>query len=190
MIKLNKIKIITLAGLNIVMAFSAFAQNVEEVAVKDRIYPTPKDVKFEVSKKEFSENEIMLLQHLEAKRIEIERKAQVLMVREKLIDLSELKLQEKIKKLEKLEVEIKKLLEEVSKKEEKRLQDLSIVYAEMKPALAAERLNILDEITVYSILKRMNFKKSAKVLEKMKVEKVKIISKMLAEKTLLPEIKE
>lgn len=186
MTKLN-IKIITLAILNLLITTSAvLAQDVEEIAVKDRVYPTPKDVKFEVRKKEFSKNEIMLLQNLEAKRIEIERKAQVLMVREKLIDLSELKLQEKIQKLEKLEVSIKKLLEEVSKGEEKRLQDLAVVYAEMKPALAAERLNILDEITVYGILKRMNFKKSAKILEKMNIEKVKVISKMLAEKKLLP----
>jgi flagellar motility protein MotE (MotC chaperone) len=186
--QLKIIKIIAL--LNIITASFAAAQNVEEVAVKDRIYPTPKDVKFEVSKKDFSANEIMLLQSLEAKRIEIERKAQVLLVREKLIDLSEEKLQEKIKKLEMLEGSIKELLKEVSTKEEKRLQDLSVVYSEMKPALAAERLNILDEITVYGVLKRMNFKKAAKILEKMNIEKVKVISKMLAEKTLLPEVKQ
>lgn len=182
------IKIITVAILFINVP--AFAQQVKEVAVKDRVYPAPKDVKFEVSKKEFSVNEIMLLQSLESKRIEIERKAQVLLVREKLIDLSEEKLQDKIEKLEHLESSIKDLLKEVSTKEEKRLQDLATVYSEMKPALAAERLNILDDITVYGVLKRMNFKKSAKVLEKMNIEKVRVISKMLAEKTLLPEIKQ
>jgi len=168
---------------------SAIAQNVEEIIVNEKVYPTPLDVKFEVTKKEFTENEVMLLQSLEARRVELERKAQVLIVREKLIDLSEIKLLDKIEKLEKLEKSIKKLLNDVSEKEEKRLADLAIVYSEMKPALAAERLNILDEITVYGILKRMNFKKSAKVLEKMNVEKVRIISRMLAEKTLLPQIK-
>lgn len=187
---MTKLRIIAILVIfNVCMLNFATAQNVEEVAVKDRVYPMPKNVKFKVTKTDFSENEIMLLQNLEAKRIEIERKAQVLMVREKLIDLSEIKLHEKIKKLEKLENSIKKLLENVSTDEEKRLQDLATVYAEMKPALAAERLNILDEITVYGVLKRMNFKKSAKILEKMNIEKVKIISKMLAEKTLLPKVK-
>jgi hypothetical protein len=32
----------------------------------------------------------------------------------------------------------------------------------------------------------MNFKKSAKILESMKVEKVTVISQMLAEKSMLP----
>ncbi|HAG53304.1 MAG TPA: hypothetical protein DCL21_05920 [Alphaproteobacteria bacterium] len=175
--------------ITVLFSTSVFAQNIEEIIVNEKVYPTPVNVKFDVTKKEFTENEIMLLQSLESRRIELERKAQVLIVREKLIDLSEIKLLEKIEKLEKLEKSIKKLLNDVSVKEEKRLADLAIVYSEMKPALAAERLNVLDEITVYGILKRMSFKKSAKVLEKMKVEKVRIISRMLAEKTLLPQIK-
>jgi flagellar motility protein MotE (MotC chaperone) len=168
----------------------AYAQEVKpaETKVEDKVYPTPANATFKIQKKDFSENEVMILQSLEAKRVELERKAQVLMVREKLIDLSEIKLQDKITKLETLERSIKDLLGEVSKKEEKRLSDLAIVYSEMKPALAAERLNILDEITVYGILKRMNFKKSAKILEKMNIQKVKVISRMLAEKTLLPVV--
>ncbi|PPR08575.1 MAG: hypothetical protein CFH44_00921 [Proteobacteria bacterium] len=182
----------TLLSLLLLVGISniAYAQEVKpaEIKVEDKVYPTPANATFKIQKKDFSENEVMILQSLEAKRVELERKAQVLMVREKLIDLSEIKLQDKITKLETLERSIKDLLGEVSKKEEKRLSDLAIVYSEMKPALAAERLNILDEITVYGVLKRMNFKKSAKILEKMNIQKVKVISRMLAEKTLLPVV--
>lgn len=182
---MKNLKLIALTLMfNIITISTVFADDV----IENKVYPTPQDISFEVSKTDFSENEIMLLQNLEAKRIEIERKSQVLMIREKLIDLSELKLEDKIKTLKNLEVSLNELLQEVSEKEEKRLQDLSIVYSEMKPALAAERLNILDDNTVYGVLKRMNFKKSAKVLEKMDIQKVSIISKMLAQKAILPNI--
>lgn len=177
---------ILLVMLMLLSATSVNAQNIENAEVKDKIYPVPKDITFTIEKKDFSENELMLLQSLESKRVELERKAQVLVVREKLIDLSEQKLLDKIKKLETLEASIKSLLEDVSEKEERRLNDLTIVYAEMKPKLAAERLDVLDEITVYEVLKRMNFKKSAKILQAMKIEKVTVISKMLAQKILLP----
>jgi flagellar motility protein MotE (MotC chaperone) len=182
---MKNLKLITLTLIcNLIAVSGAFADE----ALETKVYPTPQNVSFEVSKTDFSENEIMLLQSLEAKRIEIERKSQVLMIREKLIDLSEIKLEDKIKTLKNLEVSLNALLKEVSEKEEKRLQDLSIVYSEMKPALAAERLNILDDNTVYGVLKRMNFKNSAKVLEKMDIQKVSIISKMLAQKAILPNI--
>lgn len=154
-----------------------------------KIYPTPKKVEIKVLQKEFTETEIEILQSLESKRIELERKSQLLMIREKLLDISEAKLVERIETLKKLKNDLKILLGEVNKKEEKRLTDLAVVYSSMKPSLAAERLNILEDSTVYGILKRMNYKKSAKILEKMNLKKVKIVSKMLAEKTLLPEIK-
>jgi flagellar motility protein MotE (MotC chaperone) len=175
-----------LAFCAVVFSFNVYAQNVETVETKDKIYPVPKDVNFTIEKTEFTDSELRILKNLEAKRIELERKAQVLLVREKLIDLSEQKLLTKIARLEKLEQSIKELLKDVSKQEEKRLSDLAIVYSEMKPKLAAERLNVLDEITVYEILKRMNFKKAAKILESMKVERVTVISQMLAEKSMLP----
>lgn len=164
--------------------------NKENLFTKNNaVYPDPENITIKVNKKDFSETEIRILQDLEAKRIELDRKAQLLMVREKLLDISENKLIDKIDKLKQLEKEIKELLIRVSEKEEKRLKDLSIVYAKMKPSLAAERLNALENRTVYEILKRMNHKDSAKILEKMNVRKVKIISEMLAEKTRLPKIK-
>ena len=91
---------ILLVMLMLLSATSVNAQNIENAEVKDKIYPVPKDITFTIEKKDFSENELMLLQSLESKRVELERKAQVLVVREKLIDLSEQKLLDKIKKLE------------------------------------------------------------------------------------------
>jgi flagellar motility protein MotE (MotC chaperone) len=171
------------------ISFAAFAQDQTELNDDvQSLYPIAVDKQIKTNKKIYTDSELMVLQNLESRRIELERKAQVLVIREKLIDLSEIRLLDKIKQLEALQSNIKDLLIKVSKKEEQRLNDLAIVYSEMKPALAAERLNILEDYTVYEVLRRMNFKKSAKILEKMNVKKVTVVSKMLAEKTLLPAI--
>ncbi|MCP4354192.1 MAG: hypothetical protein GY793_00920 [Proteobacteria bacterium] len=193
------------AIMGLCFSFVAYAEEIEKTAKAEekireeessvfekelKLYPIPKKTEIKVYKKEFSPVEIEILQSLESKRIEIERKNQLLMIREKLLDISEKKLLDKIKVLKNLESNIKKLIVKVDSKEEKRLSDLAVVYSAMKPALAAERLNVLGDSTVYEVLKRMGYKKSAKILEKMKLAKVKIISKMLAEKTQLPKFKQ
>lgn len=136
----------------------------------------------------YTETEIKLLQELDARRIDIDRREQVLVIREKLLDLAEDRVSSQVTRLEELQAAIKKLLGNLSDKEEQELDQLARIYENMKPASAAEVLNGLDNRIVYDLFRRMKQKNTAKIIEKMDTAKARTISEMLAEKTALPAL--
>lgn len=133
-----------------------------------------------------SPEHLVLLQELDKKRISLEREQQALAVREKLVDISEKRLQNKIDHLEKVQSNIKQLLENLSDKEESELKALTEIYEKMKPAAAAVVINQMDNRIVFDLFKRMKKNNTAKIMEKMNPKKARIISEMLAEKSQLP----
>lgn len=151
------------------------------------LLPTPENVSLESSRRLFSEMEIKLLQELDVRRIELERREQALRVREKLADLAEVELKDRVEKMTDLNVKLTALLKNLSNKEEGELLQLAKIYEEMRPANAAIVLNKLDDNIVFDLFKRMNKKDTAKIMEKMDPVKARRISKMLAEKSELPE---
>ncbi len=152
--------------------------------------PTPEEVELDLDKRAFSATEIDLLQELEARRIELDRRAQALDLRERIVDLSEQRLKEKIKTLTQLETDLNKLLDKLSDKEEDELQQLAKIYSAMKPASAAAVLDKLDNAIVYDLFRRMGNKSTAKIMEKMNPAKARVVSEMLAEKSELPPLSE
>ncbi len=150
------------------------------------LLPTPENVALESSRRLFTEMEIKLLQELEIRRIELERREQALRVREKLVDLAEFEINTRIGRMEELQKELDTLLSNLSNKEELELKQLAKIYEEMKPQNAAIVLNKLDDNIVFDIFKRMNRKNTAKIMEKMVPVKARRISQMLAEKSELP----
>lgn len=136
----------------------------------------------------YTETEIKLLEELDARRIDIDRREQVLIIREKLLDLAEDRVSSQVGRLEELQAAIKKLLGNLSDKEEQELDQLARIYENMKPASAAEVLNGLDDRIVYDLFRRMKQKNTAKIIEKMDTKKARTISEMLAEKTALPAL--
>ena len=154
---------------------------------KGDLLPTPENVSLESSRRLFSEMEIKLLQELDVRRIELERREQALHVREKLADLAEVELKDRVEKMTELNGKLTVLLKNLSNKEEGELLQLAKIYEEMRPANAAIVLNKLDDNIVFDLFKRMNKKDTAKIMEKMDPVKARRISKMLAEKSELPE---
>ncbi len=133
-----------------------------------------------------SPEHLVLLQELDKKRISLEREQQALAVREKLVDISEKRLQNKIDHLEKVQSNIKQLLENLSDKEESELKALTEIYEKMKPSAAAVVIDQMDNRIVFDLFKRMKKNNTAKIMEKMNPKKARIISEMLAEKSQLP----
>tara|TARA_Y100000780_G_scaffold231177_1_gene255653 strand:- start:169250 stop:169822 length:573 start_codon:yes stop_codon:yes gene_type:complete len=151
------------------------------------LLPTPENVSLESSRRLFSEAEIKLLQELDIRRIELERREQALRVREKLADLAEAELKDRVEKMNELQKQLTVLLKNLSNKEEAELVQLAKIYEEMRPNNAAIVLNKLDDNIVFDLFKRMNRKDTAKIMEKMDPIKARRISKMLAEKSDLPQ---
>lgn len=151
--------------------------------------PAPAPVDEEVPPaRRYTETEIKLLEELDGRRIDIDRREQVLVIREKLLDLAEDRVSAQVGRLEELQAAIKKLLGNLSDKEEQELDQLARIYENMKPASAAEVLNGLDNRIVYDLFRRMKQKNTAKIIEKMDTAKARTISEMLAEKTALPAL--
>lgn len=149
--------------------------------------PTPDTVELEIERKDYSEAEIQLLQELEQRKIELDRQGQALELRERLIDLAEQRLDDKVGAMEKLQSELSLLLKNLSDEEEGELMQLAKIYEAMKPQAAATVLDRLDNAIVFDLFKRMKQKSTAKIMEKMQPAKARVISEMLAEKRDLPE---
>ena len=150
------------------------------------IEKSPEEINTVLEYRQYSESEIILLQELEKRRVELERRERALELRERLIDLAELRLEEKANNMEKLQERLQALLRNLSEKEESELKSLTKIYEAMKPAAAANVLNRMDNSIVFDIFRRMNRKKTAKIMEKMDTTKSRLISEMLAEKSSLP----
>lgn len=146
----------------------------------------PEHIELSLEKRDYSPAEVKLLQELEERRIALDRREQAIILRERLVDLAEVRLKDKAGDLDDLRQEIEKLLENLSDKEEAELEQLAGIYEAMKAAAAASVLNRLDNNIVFDIFKRMKRKSTAKIMEKMAPAKARVISEMLAEKSDLP----
>ncbi|MCP5405125.1 MAG: hypothetical protein H6922_02750 [Pseudomonadaceae bacterium] len=133
----------------------------------------------------FSEAELAVLEDLEARKVELDRREQALELREKLVDLMEKRMAEQVADLNKLKVQLENLSRGLSGKDEEELKLLAQIYGNMKPAAAAQVMNRLDNTIVFDVVKRMPTKKSGKLMEAMDPAKARVISEMMAEKTLV-----
>lgn len=137
----------------------------------------------------FTTSELELLQELDNKRVELDRRQQALELREKLVDLMETRLNERTNEMQKLKVQLEALMKNASGKEDEEIQQLALIYGNMKPQAAAVVLNRLDNAIVFDIVKRMPTKKSGKLMESLDPAKARIISEMMATPTItLPAI--
>lgn len=136
----------------------------------------------------FTETEMQVLLDLDQQRIEMERRAQALELREKLVDLMEQRLNDRVSELENLKGELSKMITSVSGRDDKELDQLASIYSAMKPAAAAVVLNRLDNAIVLDILTRMPSKKSGKLMETIEPAKARFLSEMLAARTPPPSV--
>jgi flagellar motility protein MotE (MotC chaperone) len=133
----------------------------------------------------YSASEVQILQELDKKRLELDRRQQALELRERLVDLMEKKLDQRVTELNQLKAQLEGLTTSASGKDEAELNQLSQIYAKMKPASAAVVMNRLDNNIVYDVLKRMPTKNSGKIMEALDPVKARFISEMMADKKVV-----
>lgn len=148
--------------------------------------PVTPTVSLPRNERAFSPAEAEILQELEDRRIDMDRREQALELREKLADMLEARLAERTSQLETLKGQIEKMIGSLSGKDDKELQQLSQMYAAMKPDVAAGVLDRLDNAIVHDVLMRMPVKKSGKILEALDPAKARVVSEMIAQRSLLP----
>ena len=136
----------------------------------------------------FSATEVQVLLDLDQHRIEMERREQALELREKLVDLMEQRLNARVVELKALQAELESLLSNMSGKDDKELDQLAMMYGNMKPTAAAGVLNRLDNTIVLDVLVRMPAKKSGKLMEVLDPAKARVISEMMAARTPPPSV--
>jgi len=167
-------------GLNVM-----FTQDIQAQDTAPNTPPT-ENLGLASSERAYSEAEIRILQELEVRRVELERRSQALELREQLVDLMEAQMTDKINQLTALRNDLRVLIGNISGKEDSELEQLAKVYEAMKPPAAATVLDRLDNLIVYDLFRKMNPKKTAKIMEALDPAKARFISELLAERIDLP----
>ena len=118
-----------------------------------------------------------LLQALQSERQNILKERQEIQERKKELKRLEAEVDKKLDQLEEKRLELKKLLAEKEIREQKRIQELSKMYAKMSSEKAATILSALDEQLAISILAVMKTKAAAKILNNMDRDKAAKLTK-------------
>lgn len=109
-----------------------------------------------------------------------------LKIRERMLEVTESKVESKIAELRELETSLKKLVGLQSEKEETDLNRLVKVYETMKPQDAAPIIERLDETTQVAIMGRMKESKMAAIFSKMEGETPQNLTVLLMERSEMP----
>jgi flagellar motility protein MotE (MotC chaperone) len=132
-------------------------------------------------KREFSEIEVDILQSLSKRRAEIETMADEVRMKESLLESTEVRLDEKISQIKKLEKTVRELLTVYDKEEEAKIASLVKIYENMKPKEAARIFDELEMSILLMVVDRMNERKVGPILAKMNPLKAKVLTEELAE---------
>lgn len=129
----------------------------------------------------YNQIEVDLLQSLSQRREEIEEYEGEVALREKILDATEMRIDEKIKQMEEMQIVLKKLLEENKVKEDSEMRSLVKIYESMKPKEASRIFNELDMNILLEVIDRMSERKAAPILANMNPTKAKDVTVKLAE---------
>lgn len=156
---------------------------------KDKKPASPEDVKLaslekemkEGSGRQFSQIELDILQNLSRRRQDLDKQAQELDMKEKLLEATELRVNDKLDEMKGLKGQVEKLLEEYNTQEDNKLRGLVKIYENMKAKDAAQIFNELDMQILLEVVDRMSERKVAPVLAGMAPMKAKELTEQLAE---------
>ena len=140
--------------------------------------PPEKNIAIE---QQFNQIELDLLQSLSKRREEIDKYAEEVALREKLLEATEMRLEKKIKQMGFLKTELLELLERNEAKEDTEMKSLVKIYESMKPKDAARIFDELDMNILLEVVDRMSEKKAAPILASMSSTRAKDVTVKLAE---------
>jgi flagellar motility protein MotE (MotC chaperone) len=130
---------------------------------------------------DFSAIEVSLLQSLRERRDQIEERNRQLDLKEKLLEGTELRINDKIAEIKALEQRVSGLLEQYGKQEESHIRSLVKIYESMKPKSAAAIFDELELPILLEVIDEMSERKVAPILAAMNSTKAKEVTSDLAE---------
>lgn len=140
-------------------------------------------------KREYNQIELDILQSLSSRREEIEQWAEEVQVREQVLEATEIRIDDKLEKMQALKAEVETLLKEYKKEEQTELRSLVKIYESMKPKDAARIFDELDMDILLDVVDLMSERKAAPILAGMDPKRAKDLTVELAERRRLQGIK-
>ena len=131
---------------------------------------------------EFTPGEVAVLQNLASRRDELARLEKDLDARERLLNVTEERLDSRIAELQLLRDSIESLVRQYDEQEESELQSIVKIYETMKPKDAASILGGLDMSILLGIMEAMKERKSASILAAMEPKRAREVTTELARK--------
>jgi len=156
-----------------------------EIKISDT--PPEKLVK-PVEGSQFSAAEVEVLQRLRQRREQLDAREKEMEVRDKVLRVTEGKIDQKLADLNKLKDEVQAILNAYDGKEELKLQSLVKIYENMKPKDAARIFEELDMKTLLPVIAKMKEGKVAPVLAQMDPKKAKDVTMELSQMRKLPTV--
>jgi len=129
----------------------------------------------------YNQIELDILQSLSKRREEIEQYQEEIAMREKLLEATEMRIDDKIKQMGIMQIDLKELLERSEAKEDSEMRSLVKIYESMKPKEAARIFDELDMDILLEVIDRMSERKAAPLLAAMAPTKAKDVTVRLAE---------
>jgi flagellar motility protein MotE (MotC chaperone) len=139
-------------------------------------------------KQQFNDIELEILQSLAKRRNEIESWSKEVKTKEALLKAAEMKIDNKLAKLQDLQAQVNKLLASYNEKEDIKINSLVKIYENMKSKDAAKIFNGLDNEILLQVIDRMKQAKSAPIMAQMDPGKVTEITMEYANQKTLPPV--
>jgi flagellar motility protein MotE (MotC chaperone) len=133
-----------------------------------------------------SQYEIQVLRSLADRREQLDTREATLDTREMTVSAAELRLNEQIDELKRLEASIDGLLNQLDQKNDEQLASLVKVYESMKSKDAARIFNTLNDELMLSLADRMKPAAMAAILSDMAPERARTLTQLMAQKTEPP----
>lgn len=126
--------------------------------------------------------EKQVLTELDARRVELERKRQLLDEREADLKQQSAALQERVAELRTLSAQVNQVRKESDAEYESRMEQLASVYVSMAPNEAAPLMAKLDDQIALALLKRMPGKRMGQILSVMDQDRAVLLTKILTDR--------
>jgi flagellar motility protein MotE (MotC chaperone) len=133
--------------------------------------------------------ELDVLKQLSDRREQLEKRSRELDTRESLNKVTEQRVDQKIKEMETLRLQLQSMVSQASEAQQAQLDNLVKIYETMKPEEAARVFETLDMPILLNVIKRMKPKSTAPIMAKMAPEKAKEVTVALTKQDQLPQIK-
>jgi flagellar motility protein MotE (MotC chaperone) len=119
----------------------------------------------------------------------LDEREQELQQKAAILQAAELRVDQKVKDMEKLRAQLQTMLGQLSETQQAQIDNLVKIYEAMKPKEAARILQTLDLPVLLGVMKLMKPAKSAPILAEMDAAKAKDITMTLARQGDIPDTK-